>query len=185
MKRSYFAGSWKTALLQTKSATESALTVREDTKETYRSSTPLLHKERSSGGAREGVRDINMIKTKKKSVSKLKKELDGIFSKYIRARDGHKCYTCNRQMEANQSQCGHFVPRQYLATRYDEINCHAQCYACNMLYNGQPSAYAARLENDYGAGTVVGLESLRHTVVKNFDYAGMIQLYSLKLTEEK
>lgn len=70
MKRSYFAGSWKTALLPTKSATESALTAIEITKETYRSSTPLLHRERSSGGVREGVRGINMTKASAKQKGK-------------------------------------------------------------------------------------------------------------------
>jgi len=49
-------------------------------------------------------------------------------------------------------QCGHFVPRQYLAVRYDEANCHTQCYACNMLFNGQPSRFAMNLERDFERG---------------------------------
>ncbi len=99
-------------------------------------------------------------------VSKLKKELDMWFSRFIRARDNHVCYTCNLVMEPKKSQNGHFVPRQYLAVRWDETNNHAQCYACNMLYNGQPGAYAVRLELDYGAGTVAALEARRKEVVK-------------------
>lgn len=99
-------------------------------------------------------------------MAKLKKKLDAVFSKYIRARDNYVCYTCNRKLEPAQSQCGHFVPRQYLATRYDERNCHCQDYACNMLYNGQPSAYAKRLVEDYGAGIIEELEGLRHQVTK-------------------
>jgi hypothetical protein len=122
-------------------------------------------------------------KEKVKSVAKRKKELDAIYSRYIRARDNYICYTCDRQMEPNQSQCGHFVPRQYLATRYDEINTHAQCYACNMLYNGQPSRYAERLEEDYGQGTVARLEALRHKITKDFDYEGMMIIYKQKLAE--
>lgn len=105
-------------------------------------------------------------KVKKKSISFYKKKLDSVFSKYIRARDKHICYTCDRRMESNQSQNGHFVPRQYMATRYHEKNCHAQCYACNMLYNGQPSAYAQRLKNDYGEHIIDELERNRHEVFK-------------------
>lgn len=120
-------------------------------------------------------------KVKPRSVSKLKKQADAIFSKYIRARDNHTCYTCKLFMEPNKSQNGHFVPRQYLALRYDEVNCHAQCYACNVLYNGQPSAYAARLERDYGKGTVEMLESKRKEIIKNFPYEYWIEIFSEKL----
>lgn len=70
------------------------------------------------------------------------------------------------QMEPKSSQCGHFVPRQYLSLRFDEVNCHAQCYACNMLYNGQPSAYAIRLKNDYGEDIVEKLEKRRREITK-------------------
>ena len=103
---------------------------------------------------------------KTKTLSKYKKDLDIAFGRYIRERDGHKCYTCGLQMEPTKSQCGHFVPRQYLATRFDERNCHAQCYACNMLYNGQPSAYAVRLKNDYGEAIVEELEKSRTKITK-------------------
>lgn len=101
-----------------------------------------------------------------KSISKLKKELDMWFSKYIRYRDAGKCYTCGLQKEPKQMQNGHFVPRQYLAVRWDEINCHCQCYACNMLYNGQPSRYAQRLKQDYGEEIIDILESKRQLITK-------------------
>lgn len=103
---------------------------------------------------------------KTKSISKLKKELDKWFSKFIRQRDNHICFTCGKLCEPQSSQCGHFVPRQYLSVRYDERNCNAQCYACNMLYNGQPSAYAVRLKKKYGENIVEELESIRRNVVK-------------------
>lgn len=108
-------------------------------------------------------------------VSTLKKKADAIFSRYIRQRDRNVmgegvCYTCGRVSDWKKMQCGHFVPRQYLATRYDEINCHAQCYACNMLYGGQPSSYASRLERDFGPGTVERLEGLRRVIMRDFDY---------------
>lgn len=101
-----------------------------------------------------------------KSMSKLKKELDAAFSRFIRQRDNHTCYTCGLVMEPKKSQNGHFIPRQYLAVRWDEVNNHAQCWACNCLYNGQPGAYAVRLEKDYGEGTVARLEARRKEITK-------------------
>lgn len=120
-------------------------------------------------------------KPKKRSVSKLKKELDGLFSKFIRYRDQGQCYTCPKKDDPKRMQNGHFVPRQYLSVRYDEVNCHCQCYACNMLYNGQPSAYAARLERDYGKGTVAMLESRRQEITRDFNYEYWIGVYREKV----
>lgn len=117
---------------------------------------------------------------KKKSVKSRKTKLDAIFSKFIRERDNHTCYTCDVVMDPKKSQNGHFVPRQYLATRYDEVNNHAQCYACNVLYNGQPSAYAKRLKEDYGADIVEVLEGKRKISIKNFDYEYWTEIYEEK-----
>lgn len=125
-------------------------------------------------------------KPKVRSVSSLKKELDSWFSKFIRYRDEGICYTCNLQRHPKEMQNGHFVPRQYLAVRYDERNCHCQCYACNMLYNGQPSRYAMNLERDYGQGIVAVLESLRQKITKDYPYLSEIERYkSLVLQQEK
>lgn len=117
------------------------------------------------------------------SVSKQKKKLDALFSRFIRERDGGQCYTCPKKDEIKKMQNGHFVPRQYLATRYDEVNNHCQCYACNMLYNGQPSAYAKRLKQDYGPDIVEILEEKRKLVVKNFPYDYWIEIYQEKLKD--
>jgi 5-methylcytosine-specific restriction endonuclease McrA len=106
------------------------------------------------------------VKSKSKPLTFYKKKLDQVFGRYIRARDNHTCYTCGLQMEPTKSQCGHFVPRQYLSLRFDETNCHAQCYPCNMLYNGQPSAYAARLKKDFGPSIVEKLERKRREITK-------------------
>lgn len=109
---------------------------------------------------------MGKAKKETKNLSWYKKKLDQAFGRYIRLRDNHVCYTCGLKMEPSKSQCGHFVPRQYLSLRFDEINCHAQCYACNMLYNGQPSAYAARLKKDYGADIIEKLERKRREITK-------------------
>lgn len=106
-----------------------------------------------------------------------KNHADVWFSRYIRQRD-KKCYTCNTN--SPKLQCGHFVPRQYLATRYDEINNHAQCYACNMLFGGQPSKYAINLVRDYGEGIVKKLEDARQVIIRDMDYQAIGDEYKLK-----
>lgn len=120
---------------------------------------------------------------KKKTTTKLKRELDAVFSKYIRQRDNGQCYTCPKKDDPKYMQCGHFVPRQYLAVRYSEINCHCQCYACNMLYNGQPSRFAMNLVRDFGYNAVDELEKARQTTTKYFPYEAKIEEYKKKLED--
>jgi len=135
-----------------------------------------------SKGKRASTGKSKPNKKKSKSISKWKKELDSIFSLYIRTRDKGQCYTCPRKDEIKKMQNGHFVPRQYLSVRWDEVNNHCQCYACNMLYNGQPGAYAVRLEIDYGPGTVARLEGQRKELVrlKQDFYEAKIAEYTAK-----
>ncbi len=95
-----------------------------------------------------------MVKKEKrklnKSVSKLKKKLDGVFSKYIRARDSHICFTCGKRMEANESQDGHYVSRAWIPLRWDERNNNCQCVGCNVFKKGNLDEYAIRLRKKYG-----------------------------------
>lgn len=123
-----------------------------------------------------------------KTQSQLRKRADQIFSWYIRLRDRDNsgecvCYTCGRKSSYKKMQNGHFVPRQYLWSRYDEINCHAQCYACNMLYNGQPSAYAKKLNEEYGPDTVSILEMNRKNICPSYNYQAIIDIYSQKIID--
>lgn len=146
--------------------------------------TPL----KSLGKAPKRPQDARKRVKAPKSKAKLRKELDALFSRFVRYSavepDGLvSCYTCPNRNEPKKMQNGHFVPRQYLATRYDEVNNHPQCYACNMLYNGQPSRYAIQLELDYGIGTVAMLEGKRSQVTPDFPYEDWIAIYQEKLRD--
>jgi len=105
-------------------------------------------------------------KRKPRTLSSYKKELDRVFSIFIRQRDNGQCFTCPKKDDYKKMQNGHFVPRQYLSVRWDERNCNCQCYACNMLYGGQGATYAIRLKEKYGQETVEYLESQRWVSVK-------------------
>lgn len=125
---------------------------------------------------------------KVKTVSKLKKELDAIFSKYIRLKYSKNgmvaCYTCGHLGEVKKMQNGHCLPRQYLSMRFSEKNCRPQCYACNMLYGGQVVVFLNKLCDEYGDNFRHELEQEKWKVTKLdvVDYAIMISKYS-KLVE--
>ena len=87
---------------------------------------------------------------KKPSVAKLKKKLDAVFSKFIRKRDGTKCFTCGARKPIDQLQAGHFVSRSHNILRYDEQNVHAQCIKCNMFLAGNMVNYAIKMQELYG-----------------------------------
>ena len=76
---------------------------------------------------------------------------DRIFSRWIRLRaanrfGGVKCVTCNAVVPWKEIHCGHFINRGYTATRFDPMNCHPQCVACNIFKDGNLKIYAIYLE---------------------------------------
>lgn len=125
----------------------------------------------------------------KKSVTKLKKELDSLFSKYIRLShsdsDGVvRCYTCNKLMSWKTAQNGHFVRRQYLATRFDEKNCRPQCVGCNVFGDGKTVEFAAKLEKET-PGIVKKLYKKAQQITKDYPYEEDIEKYKGLLEEYK
>ena len=99
-----------------------------------------------------------------KGISKLKKELDRLFSLYIRAKYKKECYTCG--LKSGKLQCGHFVTRQYLATRWDERNCRPQCSGCNIWGKGKVFDFEENLKKELGAEVVEELKNSRHQTLK-------------------
>ena len=108
-----------------------------------------------------------MKNKKTKTLSQLKTKADQVFSKKIRSRDKHRCFTCGKQMEENESQNGHYKSRVHLSTRYSEKNCHCQCVSCNIFKGGNLTVYAIRLEAKYGGGILQELEAEARKTVKN------------------
>ena len=69
-------------------------------------------------------------KPKKKSRSRLVKDLDSLFSIYIRLRDSDKdgmvtCPLCKNKIHWKEAQNMHFITRGCYALRRDANNCHA------------------------------------------------------------
>jgi hypothetical protein len=79
---------------------------------------------------------------------------DKFFSLYIRTRGGdgmyNRCYTCGHKLLITELQCGHFMSRRFLNTRWSEVNCHVQCNECNVEKKGNLKVYELRLRQQYG-----------------------------------
>lgn len=99
-------------------------------------------------------------RTKTKTQAQLKKELDQIFSIFIRKIHPARCYTCGKTEV--KLQCGHFVSRSYLATRFHEDNCRPQCVGCNLFGNGKPLDFEENLKKELGEEYVEDMKKSRH-----------------------
>lgn len=125
---------------------------------------------------------VSKRKTKIVPLSRMKRDLDDIFSKYIRAKYGSKCYTCEKEVG---NQCGHFISRSYLATRWEEDNCRPQGVGCNIWGHGKFLDFEEHLVKELGADRVQELKDARKQLVKPTRkfYTEQILIFSEKLQE--
>lgn len=113
--------------------------------------------------------------------------LDRVFSLYVRRRDcgggQGRCITCGKAITWDKCDAGHYIPRAHLSTRWNEINVHAQCVACNRLHDGMEDKYREALIQRYGLSAVETLERRKHDIVKltNKNYKELINYYKLKI----
>jgi hypothetical protein len=88
---------------------------------------------------------------KKVSRKSLVEKLDKVFSIYIRRRyainDIAKCVTCGKKDHWSKLQCGHFMSRKHLSTRWNEDNCQVQCAGCNVFRYGEQYKFSLYLGN--------------------------------------
>lgn len=118
------------------------------------------------------------------SANKLKTRLDTVFSMFIRLRDAipngmFRCISCGRLLPFDQSDCGHYINRQHMATRFNEKNCNAQCRKCNRFDEGNIQGYRRGLIAKYGEPTVLMLEAMKNQInkISDFEYRAMIDYY--------
>jgi len=80
--------------------------------------------------------------------------LDKWFSLYIRKRDTPGfCVTCGAWIEFEDSDCGHFISRDRIATRWNDKNAHAQCRKCNRFQSGKQYEHGLKVDEKHGKGT--------------------------------
>ena len=131
----------------------------------------------------------------KKTVSKLKKELDKWFSLYIRLREANEygmvqCFTSGRVYHYKKIHAGHFMSRRHLSTRWCETNVQPQSAADNLFGQGEQFKFGLNLDGKYGEGTAEELQYLARTTLKisRVEYEEKISYYKSlvdKLKKEK
>lgn len=114
--------------------------------------------------------------THKRTRKAIVRELDKVFSEYIRKRDG-QCIVCGVRRGL---QCGHLFTRAAYSTRWDEWNAWGQCPSCNMRheYDWMPMQNAVARK-----GIDVDLLYSKHKKVQKYsdsDLEGLIEFYKEK-----
>lgn len=126
-------------------------------------------------------------KKRQPSQATLVKKLDKLFSQYIRLRDSDangycRCISCGRVHYWKDIQNGHYMSRRYLSTRFDEMNCHAQCVACNIFNQGNIQMYRQNLIKKIGEKNVDYLEYKAKGTTKHysvFELEELIKYYTI------
>ena len=111
-------------------------------------------------------------------------KLDTIFSEYIRLRNANpngfvECVTCGKVDHWKHMDCGHFMSRKHLSTRWHEDNCQVQCKACNVFRYGEQYKYSLWL----GSQKADMLHQLSRETLKLYDHdlEDMIKIYKEKV----
>ena len=127
---------------------------------------------------------------KSKTHGQLKKELDKVFSQYIRwhyadSNGMVECYTCYNKKHVKEIHNGHFLSRRHTATRWHEDNCRPQCPRCNLFSQGEQFLFGSRLQAEIGHDAVEQLQALSRTSVKysTAELKELIQYYKARLKE--
>lgn len=126
---------------------------------------------------------------KKRTRSKVVKELDAVFSRYIRLKYANldefvECYTCGRSYEWKKIQCGHFMSRARYSTRWHEDNCRPQCYGCNVMQQGRQYDFGLNLDKEReGLAEEMHRLSLTETKFATFELEEKIEYYKQKVSE--
>lgn len=121
-------------------------------------------------------------KTKKVSVSTLKKKLWLVVSPRIKQRDKYICYTSKKKVEGSNAHCGHGLPNSVCGARlrYHPKNLHCQSYYENINCGGNGATYYQEQIKEYGQETVDKLYALQNKFIKaDTDYyLTLIDLYT-------
>ena len=117
-----------------------------------------------------------------------KKRLDVVFSQYVRMSNadstGHAtCVTCGKREPWKDMDCGHYISRQNLSTRYEEKNCGPQCRHDNRFLEGKKDEFALFLIKKYGVGILEELNRQKRRIAKwnDWTYQEYIKIYKAKI----
>lgn len=121
------------------------------------------------------------MKKKLPTIKSLEAKLDRVFAKWIIARDG-KCVICGKNEYQTTLNCGHLFSRRNRATRWDELNCHCQCFPDNFKHQFDTHPYNNWFIQRYGLDSWNELYKKHHTTrhFKRWELEEMIKKYDSK-----
>ena len=110
----------------------------------------------------------------KKTLPRLKKDLDFVFKKKVRLRDCNEfgiaqCISCNKDIKYKTAEyhAGHYVPvSKGCKHRWTDENVNVQCSACNVWKRSNPHEYRKGLIDKYGADIEKTIWETRHEIFK-------------------
>jgi len=130
---------------------------------------------------------IKKRKIKTKSRSQLVKELDAIFSRYIRLRDANDnwictCITCWDRKPRKEMHNTHFISRSNYKYRRSVVNCWAGCYKCNVILHWNYISYTLVMVKKYGEGIVREMQEDKELIkISTPEIREMIEKYKYEV----
>lgn len=104
---------------------------------------------------------------KKFNAKKAKKQLDVLWSRWIRERDR----ICRKCKKADSSQAAHIFGRGNLSTRWDIQNGLGMCYYCHIFWaHREPVEFTLWVQGEIGRGM---FEDLRRKSRKIYDHSNL------------
>jgi hypothetical protein len=127
---------------------------------------------------------------KEKSLSQLTKDLDAVFSLFIRQRNADsagmvRCFTSGVVMHWKKSQAGHYISRRHFSTRWDEINVQVQSVAENVFNQGNAPVFAEKIKERYGqkALDILNQKKTNKSKMGKFELNLLIKEYTQKVKD--
>lgn len=123
-----------------------------------------------------------------RSRKSLIKEADRVFSLWVRKSMANhagyiQCYVCRKMFPLDEIDAGHFIPRNYLATRWHRVNVWPECIIDNRANPKHLITYKARLISDFGEDIIDALweEARTGTIPTDTDIHNIIKDCNSKL----
>lgn len=115
-----------------------------------------------------------MIKTrpqKTKTTSKLIKEMDEVFSLFVRLRDADRqgtvsCFVTGERIYYKDCDAAHFIDRAHMATRWEESNVHACTVDSNRYDPDHLEKYEKAMDKAMGHSWVMYLKTQSKMLTK-------------------
>lgn len=103
-------------------------------------------------------------------LGKAVKELDIVFGRYIKQRDAPDgffcCISCGKTFPLSKGECGHYIGRTNMGTRFNPDNCFCECWKCNNDTPDHLEGFRRNMVERIGEDRVKAVEALKHVNTK-------------------